>query len=100
MNPFWNGLFEHFENCGRDATLFYCTVLGLVGVVVAVAVIGQTELCSYVRPALPWIGLLAAGWIYLAIRRASARGRERLQRGPLSDIELRKARRKLGRSRM
>ena len=94
MNPFWSG-FEHLKNCGRDATPFLYTLAGILGLLIAVAVILQTELCSYALPALPWIGLVAAGWMCLAIRRSMARRRERLERRLLSDDELFKARCKL-----
>ena len=98
MNPFWNGLFEHFKKCGRDATLFVVTLAGLFGLLTVGAVILQTELGNYALPALPWIGLAAAVWMCLAIRRTMARRREGLQRRPLSDDELFKARCKLVRN--
>ena len=97
MNPFWSG-FEHLKNCGRDATPFLYSLAGVFGLLVAFAIILQTEVLSHLLPALPWIGLVMAVWVYLAIRRAMSRRRQRLQRRPLSADELSKARCKLMRS--
>ncbi|PYJ00162.1 MAG: hypothetical protein DME25_21380 [Verrucomicrobia bacterium] len=97
MSPFWNSLFEHVKDCGRDATLFLITLAGLLGALVGVAIICLNDWAEYVVRALPVLGLFAVIWAFLAIRRARARRRQRLQRKPLSDDELRVARSKLKR---
>jgi hypothetical protein len=95
MGPFWTSLFEHLKGCGRNATLFIATLGGLLVLLCLIAIICSTELYKALLPGLPVVGLLAAAWMIVAIRRARARRRDRLERSPLSRDELRVARSKL-----
>ncbi len=95
MSPFWTSLFTHLRGCGRNATLFMFALAGCFGVLTLCALACQDEVRRYILPALPWLGLVPILWICFAVRRARARQRQRLLRGPLSDDELHKARAKL-----
>jgi peptidoglycan/LPS O-acetylase OafA/YrhL len=99
MSHFWCSLFEHLKGCGQNATLFLVALAGFVGLLVAAAIILNTQLRQYFMAALPWLGVLLAAWGGLAIRRARARRRERLLQSPMSEDEVSKARSKLVRSR-
>jgi len=95
MTPFWNSLFDHLKGCGRNATLFMFALAAFFGLLILAAVVFTTEIRQYLLPALGIPGILALIWLSREIRRARVRRRERLQRGPLSDDELRVAREKL-----
>src|ERR1035438_7305025 len=95
MSPFWGSFFGHLRDCGRNATLFMFALAGFFGVLALCAIVCQSEFRRFVLPVLPGLGLLAAAWICVVIRRACMRRRERLLRSPLSDDELRVARLKL-----
>jgi cobalamin biosynthesis protein CobD/CbiB len=99
MSHFWSSLFEHLKGCGQNATLFLVGLAGFLGLVVVAAIIAQSQLRQYVVAALPWLAVFLLVWTSLAIRRARARRRERWLRSPLSEDELSKARRRLGRHR-
>ena len=95
MGPFWSSLFEHLKHCGRGGTVFMLTLAGLVVLAALAAIICATQLYKYLLAVLPVIAVLAVAWAGVAIRRARARRRDRLQRSPLSRDELRVARSKL-----
>ncbi|MBE0540586.1 MAG: hypothetical protein IH623_04285 [Verrucomicrobia bacterium] len=95
MNPFWTTLSDNLKVCGRNAKFFLCVVIAFFGVPVLIAVVSETRVREYLLPALPWAGVVALAWLAVAIHRARARRRERLERRPLSCDELRVARSKL-----
>ena len=95
MGPFWTNLFEHLKRCGRSGTLFIFALAGLVVLAALTTILCTTELYKYLLPVLPVIGVPALAWAGVAIRRARARRRQRLERSPLSRDELRVARSKL-----
>ena len=95
MGPFWKTLGEDLKDRGRNPTVFIIAVAVFFGLVGLIAIINQAGLTKYIVPALPWMGVLAAAWAGMAIRRARARQRERLEHPPLSCDELRVARSKL-----
>ncbi len=99
MNPFWTTLSDNLKVCGRNAKFFLCVVIAFFGVPVLIAVISETGARDYIFPVLAWVGVFAAVWVAVAIRRARRRRRERLERRPLSCDELRVARSKLIRDR-
>jgi hypothetical protein len=95
MSPFWASLFDYLRYCGRNATLFIVTLIGIGGLFILTVIIqvnGLQEYLIYVWPPLVIAGLI---WLCMAIRRARARRRERLHRQPLSPDELRAALSKL-----
>ncbi len=100
MTPFWSGLFDHLRECGRNATLFMFALAGFFSLLILAAVVCNTEVRQYALPALAIPGILALIWLGREIRRARARHRERLQRGPLSYDELRVAREKLQKAKL
>src|SRR6267378_3483572 len=95
MGPFWKSLGEDLKDRGRNPTVFIIAVAVFFGLIALIAIINETGLTQYIIPALPWTGVLAVVWAGVAIRRAWARRRERLQHPPLSCDELRVARSKL-----
>ena len=74
------------------------TLAGLFILIVVASVMWGENLQTYAVRALPGIGVIAVVWVAVTIRRARARCRQRLSRGPLSYDELRKARSKLVKS--
>ena len=95
MGPFWSSLFEHLKHCGRGGTVFMLTLAGLVILAALAVIICATQLYDYLLPVMPAIAVLAVAWAGVAIRRARARRRQRVERSPLSRDELRVARSKL-----
>jgi hypothetical protein len=95
MSPFWGSLFDHLRDCGRNATLFMFALAGLLVLLLLAGIIAEHGLQRYFLYALGLFALVALAWVCVGIRRACIRRRERLQRGPLSDDELRVARSKL-----
>ncbi len=95
MGPFWGSLFDHLKDCGRSGSLFIFTIGGLLVLLGLAGIICGLGLHKYLLPALPGILLLTLAWAGVAIRRARARRRQRLDHSPLSRDELRVARSKL-----
>ena len=95
MGPFWSSLFGHLKDCGRSGSLFIFTIGGLLVLLGVAGIICSLGLHKYLLPALPWASLPALAWAGVAIRRARARRRQRLDHSPLSRDELRVARSKL-----
>jgi|ERR1043166_1812765 uncharacterized membrane protein len=95
MGPFWKSLGEGLKDRGRNPTVFIIAVAVFFGLTGLIALVKEAGLTQYIMPALPWMGVFAATWAGVAIRRGRERRRERLQRPPLSCDELRAARSKL-----
>jgi hypothetical protein len=95
MSAFWISLCENLKHYGRNATIFFFALGGFFILLALAAIINSAELLPFIVPLLPGIGLFAAAWAWVALRRTRARQRERLPRQPLSRDELRVARSKL-----
>src|SRR5262245_29724340 len=91
MSPFWCSLFEHLKGCGRNATLFMAALAGFFALLTAAAVLWQSPLRDYLWPLPCLLAIGAFMWIYLTIRQARARRRDRLGSKILSDNERRVA---------
>ena len=98
MSPFWSSFFTHLKDCGRDTTLFVITFAGLFLLIILATIFCGENLPKYALRALPGIVVFFLAWAGVALSRARARRRQRLERGPLSFDELRKARSRLVRS--
>ena len=94
MNSPWDYGYDTFKD-RRYGAIFWSTLLTIVAAFVLGAVIGLYNLQIYFPYMLPGIGLMVLACGILAFRRAQARRRERLRRGPLSRDEMRVARSKL-----
>jgi hypothetical protein len=98
MSFFWGNVFEYFKE-RRYAAVFFGTLMGLIGMLAAGAIIYQVvceyELERYWGYALLAGLLLSGGWIGRGILRARRRRRDRGGVLPLSRDELTKARSKL-----
>jgi hypothetical protein len=95
MSPFWGSLFGHLKDCGRSGSIFIFTIGGLLVVLGLAGIICGLGLHKYLLPAVPGAIVLGLAWAGVAIRRARARRRQRLDHSPLSRDELRVARSKL-----
>src|ERR1051326_4050774 len=95
MSPFWKVIFENLEDRGRGIKTFIIMLAVAFGLCLGAALMEQSALRDWIVAALPWVGVAFMIWLTWTIRRARARGRERLQRSPLSDDELLKAQMKL-----
>jgi hypothetical protein len=99
MSSFWGSLFEHLRDCGRNATLFLIALAGIGLVLLAGLILSEFDVLERVTEVWPLLAAIAAAWIFLTIRRALRRHRERIRFPPLSCDELRVARSKLMRDR-
>jgi hypothetical protein len=101
MNFFWGNVFEYFKD-RRLASVFFGTLLALIGVLVAGAIFFQVicayNLQDYLVYTLPGVALMFVALTGQAIVRARRRRRDRYKSSPLSRDELRKARSKLMRA--
>lgn len=95
MSPFWTSLFQYLKHCGRNATLFIIALAGIVVLSALVAIIQANELEQYLIYVLPPLAIGALIWVWVTLRRACRRRRERVTRQPLSANELRAALSKL-----
>ncbi|MDR3460273.1 MAG: hypothetical protein P4N60_22825 [Verrucomicrobiae bacterium] len=98
MNFFWGNVFEYFKD-RRLASVFFGTLLALIGVLVAGVIFFQV-ICAYnfqdyLIYAVPGVALIFVALIGQAMAQARARRRDRYKCSPLSRDELRKARSKL-----
>jgi hypothetical protein len=97
MSPFWN-MYDSFKD-RRYGGLFLACLVAFFGLLIFVAIvftiIYSSNLQEYFLYALSGVGLLAAAWIWMFVRRARAGRRERLRYLPLSRDEMRVARSKL-----
>jgi hypothetical protein len=98
MDFFWGNVFEYFKD-RRGPALFFVT---LVAFFVAIAfgaimsrVVPDEVLQRIIIYSSPVLGLMLLSSLWLAIRRAQARSRNRYKSSPLSRDEIIKARSKL-----
>ena len=98
MNSVWDNLYDRLKD-RRYGALFLACLLASFGLLILTAIgeaiVNQPELQWYFLRALPGVGLLAVAWVFLALRVARRRWRERPKYPPLSRDELRVARSKL-----
>jgi len=95
MSPFWGSLFDELRERGRNAALFIFAILIFLGLLLFAAQIPRDIYVNYVLPVLPVVGALILFGLVKGFFEMRARRRQRLNHGPLSADELKKARAKL-----
>jgi len=98
MNSFWDNQYDRYKD-RHYAALFWSTLMGLFGALILgsfiAALLSEFGMQDYFLDALPGAGILVLAWVFLKMRQARRRSREKLRHGPLSRDELRIARSKL-----